>query len=251
MTTKRGRLIRETLLRGVSVLVGLFLLTAVCSPAFSEENCAPSMAPGSICSCSLSALRPTQISVGRLYVNELAAEGLTALTIHARKKPTEIAIGPTGEMFILDGHHHAAAMSTINSGASSTCKISAKLQVLPDSAKTFWTQMADHSLANLQGPDGIVRAGEFPPSSLNHMADDPFRSVAAWLEQACHLKLTGDYAEFDLANFLRHDPNAVVPQTEGDKAKALHEAFVFVRDPKNSAALRKVASTGFASSECK
>lgn len=229
----------------------LFLLVAMSKSAFADERCDPSMKLGTICSCSLSALHPTQISVGKLYVTELKSEGLSALTKHARKTPTKIAFGPMAEIFIMDGHHHAAAMSAIDSAASSTCEVSAKVEEFPQNPKDFWSQMAQHSFALLQGPDGTVHEGAFPPPTLNEMADDPFRSVAAWLEQACHLKVTGDYADFDLANVLRHDRNAVMPQTEADKAKALREALLFVHDPENRAALSKIAGADFAKGECK
>lgn len=209
------------------------------------------MTLGTICSCALSALHPTQLSVGKLYVNELKSEGMSALTKHARENPTKIAFGPRGEMFIVDGHHHAAAMSAIDSAASSTCKVSAKFEAFPQNPKDFWAQMARHSFALLQGPDGIVHEGALPPPTLNQMADDPFRSIAAWLLQACHLKLTKDYAEFDLANFLRRDRNAVVPQTEADKEEALREALLFVHDPKNRVALSEIAGANFEGGECK
>jgi hypothetical protein len=118
-------------------LCALFLLVFICKPAFSDEICDPSMILGTICSCALSALHPTQISVGKLYVNELKSEGMSALTKHAREKPTKIAFGPMGDMFIVDGHHHAAAMSAINRTASSTCKVSAKLRAFPQNPKDF------------------------------------------------------------------------------------------------------------------
>jgi hypothetical protein len=156
-----------------------------------------------------------------------------------RKK--KIAPGPGGIFYIVDGHHHARAMSDLQPAGTTTCQIAGNVQSLPAQPALFWAKMESLSLARLEGPDGIKREGVFPPTNLRPLPDDPFRSVSSWLEDRCNLKLAGDFAEFKLADLLRNDPKAVTPHSEADKQASLGEALAFVNNPANLPKLTEIS----------
>jgi hypothetical protein len=235
-----------------------FLLASATSllapvPASAAPSCQASMPKDTICTCRLADLHPTQLAVGFLHVSELKQEGFDHLAKHVAKEEknrAKIVAGPGGVFYIVDGHHHARAMSDLQPAGTSTCEIVGNMQSLPAQPALFWDKMVALSLARLEGPDGIKRDGVFPPANLHALPNDPFRSVSSWLEDRCDIKLSGDFAEFKLADLLRHDPNAVTPHSEADKDAALREALVFVNNPANLPKLTEIAN-GPALNACK
>ena len=217
--------------------LGLTLLLRP-APALADGSlgqCRASMPQGAVCACRLADLHPTQLAIGRLHVQELEQEGFDALAKHVAKpgEHARVVFGPAGALYIVDGHHHAAAMLDLQPAGSTVCEIAGDPAAVSADPEVFWSGMDQRRFAWLKGNDGSEHPGVFPPASLAELPDDPFRSVAGWLERDCNVRLTGDYAEFRLAGVLRADPKAVTPHSAADRAATLKEAKAYLHDPAN------------------
>lgn len=214
------------------------LLSFAAGPALAAP-CTAAMAKGDVCDCTLASLHPTQLAVGQARVEELKQEGFDKLA-KSEGRPgnrAQVVLGPGGGRYLVDGHHHARAMSELRPGASTMCEIAGSAQDLPTDPASFWPAMAARGFARLKGPDGVQRPGVYPPPTLAGMADDPFRTVAGWVEYVCHAKLEGDFAEFTLADLLRADPANPAPHDPAGLQRSEQQALRFVRDPANQSAL--------------
>lgn len=215
-------------LKYAPILLAVTLL-ALATPA-SAADCRSDTQPGTDCTCKLADLHPTQRAIGRLHVDELKAQGFDKLAEHVAKPDSHavVVIGPGNLLYLVDGHHHARAMIELRPAGSTTCLVKSDLRNLPSDPSQFWPAMAKLGLARLEGPDGRPANGAVPPPNLLALADDPFRSVASWLEDKCDVKLTGDFAEFRLADLLRTEGRVRAPRREGDRKDALKDALDFV-----------------------
>lgn len=214
------------------------LLLGLGRPAHAAD-CRPDMRPGTECTCKLADLHPTQRAIGRLHVQELEAQGFKKLAEHVAKPGNHavVVIGPGNALYLVDGHHHARAMSDLQPPGVTTCLIKDDVRSLPADPGQFWPAMAQRGLARLEGPDGKPSNGTPPPRDLRALPDDPFRSVASWLEDRCDLKLQGDFADFRLGDALRSSGHVNAPRSEADRKEAVKQALNAVHEPGSQARL--------------
>lgn len=158
------------------------------------------------------ALRPTQLCVGRQQVGDKAAR-LSKLKksggLHAylRDHPVPVVLGPHGDMFVTDHHHLCCAM--LEAGVPLQ---EARLEVVQDwkalAEPDFWSLMEQHGYVwrhDKKGGeldrDAFVRS---LPRRMADMSDDPYRSLAALVrKRGAYTKDWTPFAEFQWANWLR------------------------------------------------
>ena len=169
---------------------------------------------------SVSALRPTQMTVGMREV-ALKRKDIRAMT--TGKAGTFLAghslpavIGPKGRYYIVDHHHLALALHqeaieqvlvTVISDLSALDK-GAFLTVLDNRA---WMHPFDAS--GKRQPYGAL------PKTVDGLVDDPFRSLAGEVRRmGGYAKDTAPFAEFLWADFFRRGIGAADLKSDFDKA---------------------------------
>ena len=214
------------------------LLGAARNPALAAD-CSADMRPGTDCTCKLADLHPTQRAIGRLEVQELEAQGFDKLAQRAAQPDRHpvVVIGPGNMLYLVDGHHHARAMMDLQPTGVTTCSIKDDVRTLPADPGQFWPAMAQRGLARLEGPDGKPFDGTPPPGDLRALPDDPFRSVAGWVEDRCKVKLRGEFADFRLGDALRSSGHVDPPRSEADRNAAVKQALNAVQEPEVQARL--------------
>ena len=175
-----------------STFLTMFIVLGAPASGGASEACAVGSSVGDVCLCQLSDLHPTQSAVGMMEV-EIRAEKLRSemrnrsthdflehLKKHDRVEP--VVIGPGGSFYITDHHHLARALQ--EAGATTTyCRISANLSTLNDGA--FWQYMTDNNQVYLRDKQGDAIEPSALPSKIADLRDDPFRSLAGAIGQAC------------------------------------------------------------------
>lgn len=185
------------------------------------------------CSCQVSNLHPTQFSVGLRVVKEKEyklsqLQNPKDLDKFLTKNPEPIVIGPSGQIYILDHHHLARALSEL--GIQSTyCQIQKDLSSLNET--DFWSEMSRNGWDYLYDENG---KGPLPatslPKNVQEMRDDPYRSLAKAVQDAGGFDETTElYAEFKWADFFR--TRIQVGQTDADFQSATDEGIILAESP--------------------
>jgi hypothetical protein len=135
-------------------------------------------------SIPLKEMRPTQLTVGFRKVKE-KRDGWAAMT--SKKRRVEMARqlfpvveGPNGRLFILDHHHNARAL--LEEGVKEVqvgrvCDLS-KLK-----NEEFWIYLDHRSWVHCYDERGTRVTFDKIPKRFEDMKDDPYRSVAASVEE--------------------------------------------------------------------
>jgi len=154
---------------------------------------------------AITALRPTQITVG---MREVAAKRARWREQSRSKKPEflgqhmiPVVLGAKDRHYIIDHHHLALALH--KEGVKNVlCTVVAKLDSLdPDS---FWFVLDNHNWMHPFDDQGRRRAYGDIPRSVEGLIDDPFRSLAGELRRAGGFaKDTTPFSEFLWADLLR------------------------------------------------
>jgi hypothetical protein len=196
--------------------VALLATAFVSQPAEAKDTCNAQSQKGDLCLCELSALHPTQKSVGmaevRTKVEKLRGEiqrrgqqdFLRYLWKHNKEEP--VVIGPGGIFYITDHHHLARALSDV--GVSKTyCAIVDNLSGA--TSDVFWKHMEDNNEVYLKDQEGNLITPNDLPASVKDLSNDPFRSLAGAVRKSCGFEKGDegssgeDYLEFRWADYLR------------------------------------------------
>ena len=174
---------------------------------------------------AITALRPTQMTVGMREVAQKRAEWHK---IAERSGPEflgrhmlPVVRGPKQKLYLVDNHHLARALHEE--------KVSEVLvSVLADLSKLekteFWSFMDSRNWLHTFDAKGERRLYADLPKSIGKLVDDPYRSLAGDLREAGgYSKDTTPYSEFLWADFLRRriDRKEVETDFEGAVNKAL------------------------------
>jgi len=218
-----------------SLIASLFFIgLAAAAQAADHRPCADDMTKGEQCSCKLGELHPTQPDVGMAHVDRIldkarsdakkGRHGNTAAEVlrhHAEEKPTTVLIGPERRLFIVDGHHHAVALfREVGADGTTTCMVGENDAPVTLDSGRFWHWMDMNRHARLRGvtdPTGQKLVAKLPPDTLGGLGDDPYRSLASFVENACDAEMTGDYVQFDWADLLRNKAAAPGGPDDADK----------------------------------
>ena len=174
----------------------------------------------------ITALRPTQMTVGMREVNQKRDH----LRTHVAKKIGKflgghmipVVVGPRERHYIIDHHHLALALH--QEGLEHVLvSVVANLSTLQQDA--FWIVLDHHAWVHPY--DGKGRRREFAdiPRSITDLGDDPFRSLAGELRRAGGFaKDVTPFSEFLWADFLRRRMKR--GQIEKDFTGALERALI-------------------------
>lgn len=150
-------------------------------------------------------LRPTQLTVGKAEVAEKRAQW-HSLGKKKRKELIEAhwfpgVLGPKQRVYIVDHHHLGLAL--MEEGVKSVpVMIQRDFSWLEP--EVFWRTMEFNRWAHPYDQHGTRASYDAFPASLDSLADDPFRTLAAQVRMAggCAKDAT-PYAEFLWADFYR------------------------------------------------
>lgn len=155
-------------------------------------------------------LRPTQFAVGMTEVesrqNALAFEkekGEESFRDYLKGKRKLAAIGPGGQLYLVDGHHLALALD--RSGFDSIY-----IEVIADYSQLtetdFWEKMQKKGYAYLRDENGKKKPASALPTEVKGLKNDPYRSLAWMLETlGAYEKIERPFHEFEWAELLRDE----------------------------------------------
>jgi len=154
---------------------------------------------------SIASLRPTQITVGMLEVEDKRER--------LRKRPPKkigkflgdhmipVILGPKDRHYVIDHHHLTLALH--EEGIEDVLvMVTSDLSMLD--IDTFWTVLDHRSWVHPYDALGRRRPFQDIPKSIDDLVDDPYRSLAGELRRAGGFaKETTPFAEFMWADFFR------------------------------------------------
>lgn len=142
-------------------------------------------------------LHPTQFALGfdEVEYRKMQSAHLVALSKKERKKELKkaagrVVIGPGGKLYLIDGHHHAAAYDAL--GMKQTfVRIDRDWSHL--SEKEFWKRMENKDESRkrarvyLKDENGKARKHSELPKNIRKMANNPYRSIVFFLIKLGHI----------------------------------------------------------------
>lgn len=151
---------------------------------------------------SISQLRPTQITVGMLEVDEkcryLRSLDAAGLKRELKAQPIPTVLGLREWHFVIDHHHLARALVDADIDTAYVA-VTEDLSSLDEDA--FWDTMIAHHWVHPYDDEGKLHGLLALPRHISGMIDEPYRSLAAFVRKA------GGYAETPepLADFMWAD----------------------------------------------
>ena len=149
----------------------------------------------------LADLRPTQMTVGFRAVESKQKEFRKLADSKRSSHFFPVVVGPEKQFYILDGHHAAVALlreEVDEVQVGTVCPLSTL------SKAEFWTYLDNRAWTHCYDAKGKRRVFSEMPKSLQDMADDPYRSLAAAvLDAGGFAKPDEPFYEFIWANYFR------------------------------------------------
>jgi hypothetical protein len=170
----------------------------------------------------LDAMRPTQLTVGMRKVTQKRKD---LKDMPARKRKAHMTAqlypavkGPDKRFYILDHHHEALAALREGASEVSVGLVSDLSQL---SKEAFWVFLDHRSWVHCYDQHGRRRDFADVPKRLDDLADDPYRSLAASVEDAGGFaKPDEPFYEFLWANHFRAHVAADLLQRKYERAVA-------------------------------
>ncbi|HYC43639.1 MAG TPA: ParB/Srx family N-terminal domain-containing protein [Noviherbaspirillum sp.] len=181
------------------VVAPLVIALAPLSASFAAPPCSRDIPVNTTCEIALSDLRPTQPAVGMIQVEERAARmgGETDFVRYTARRPIPVVQGPDGSFYLTDSHHLASVL--VRAGAQ---RASAQVIGRFDNPATFWQEMQARRWVYLFDPKGNPIQPSALPQRLTDLADDPYRALAGYAQDAGYYKKTDAYfMEFHWARY--------------------------------------------------
>jgi hypothetical protein len=175
-------------------------------PVHAITPCVAASRVGDVCACKVLELRPTQLAVGMIQVQnkeaELASKAGPKLNVYEQKHPEPVVKGPGNALFITDHHHLALAMADLGI-ETTTCQLEADYSGLEPGS--FWAKMKEQHWVYLYDENGKgPRSPADLPRTVAGLKDDPYRSLASAVRDAGGFsKVSTPFAEFEWANYFR------------------------------------------------
>lgn len=167
-------------------------------------------------------LRPTQFSYGRKEVEYRAKKmkrmSRAELQHYKERKVGEVIIGPKNKVYLIDGHHMAAALDRIG---KKRMLVRVKTSLRSLNKKKFVRRMVNKPWVWLYNHKGEKVRFVDLPRSIRDLEDDPYRSLA-WLveDRGGFDDVKVPFAEFMWARFYRS-------KLEEKRVKSLSERVIF------------------------
>ena len=181
----------------------------------------------------LQGLHPTQLTLGRRKVEQKRAE---LKAISAKKREAHMAAqlypvvkGPGREYYVLD-HHHEASAALLEGAKEVGVGVVSDLAHL--SEEDFWVYLDHRSWVHCYDQHGKRQSFDAVPKRFEDMADDPYRSLAASVEErGGFAKPELPFFEFLWANHFRSHVSASLVQRKDERA--VEEALKLARSSKS------------------
>lgn len=178
-----------------------FITTLICAccNALAAPECNRTIPVHAKCEIALDALRPTQPAIGMIQVEERAARMAQEIdgAQYTSKWAIPVVQAPDGAFYLTDGHHLASVLTRI--GAK---KMTVEIIHRFDNPSTFWDEMQARHWVYLFDTHGNPITPAALPSRLTNLADDPYRTLAGYAEDAGFFKKTSAYfMEFQWARY--------------------------------------------------
>lgn len=181
------------------LLAALAIGLAPISASFAAPQCSRDIPVNATCEIALSTLRPTQPAVGMIQVEERAARlaDETDFVRYTARRPIPVVQGPDGSFYLTDSHHLASVL--IRAGAQrATTQVIGRF----DNPATFWQEMQARRWVYLFDPKGNPISPSALPKRLTDLADDPYRALAGYAQDAGYYRKTDAYfMEFHWARY--------------------------------------------------
>lgn len=174
-------------------------LISVATSAFAEPACNRSVPVHGRCEITLSALHPTQSAIGLMAVEERVARMSREIdgVKYTAKRPVPVVQAPDGNFYLTDSHHLASTL--LRAGAR---EVMAEVIGRFDNPATFWSEMQVRQWVYLYDVKGNPILPSALPKSLADLADDPYRALASYAEDAGYFHKTNVYfMEFHWARY--------------------------------------------------
>jgi hypothetical protein len=168
----------------------------------------------------LRSLRPTQLTVGLRKVAEKRHE-LKAMPAKKRQSHMTAQLypavrGPEKKFYILDHHHEA--MAALREGAEMV-SVGLVSDLSHLSSTAFWVYLDHRSWLHCYDRHGRRRSFAAVPRRFEDMADDPYRSLAASVQEAGGFaKPDEPFFEFLWANHFRAQIEAALVRKDWERA---------------------------------
>jgi hypothetical protein len=116
---------------------------------------------------------------------------------YTAKRPVPVVQAPDGSFYVTDGHHLISTLLRV--GAR---KVMAEMIGRFDNPDTFWNEMQARQWVYLYDVKGNAIAPSALPKRFSDLADDPYRALAGYAEDAGYFRRTDVYfAEFHWARY--------------------------------------------------
>ncbi|HEY4140644.1 MAG TPA: ParB-like protein [Pseudolabrys sp.] len=154
---------------------------------------------------TIESLRPTQITVGLLEVDEkrkdLRKRGAKKIGNFLGDHMIPVVLGPRERHFIIDHHHLSLALHKEGVEKVLVTVVADLSELAMDE---FWIVLDHKSWVHPYDEEGRRRDFAKIPKSVDDLKDDPFRSLAGEMRRAgAFAKDTTPFSEFLWADFLR------------------------------------------------
>jgi hypothetical protein len=182
---------------------------------------------------ALQDLHPTQLTLGKRKVAQKRAE---LKAIAAKKRQAHMAAqlypavkGPGKRYYVLDHHHEA--MAALSEGAEEVgVGVACDLSHLAQS--DFWVYLDHRSWVHCYDQQGKRQPFDAVPKRFEDMADDPYRSLAASVEdKGGFAKPDEPFFEFLWANHFRN--HVAKPLVKRNYEQAIEVALKLARSSKS------------------
>ena len=212
-----------------NALVAGLLFQILLAQGQELQACRPSSRGGETCWCQLAEVHPTQMAVGMREVlartSEISQQTSDPAKRYLALHPAPAVNGPGGKLYITDRHHLARTLIFIGVDAMA-CQIEADLSGLGVDA--FWSEMGQRGWVHPYGADGARYSYADLPPRIVDVADDPYRSLAGFVREACGYRKTDIlFVEFQWADFFR--PRVTVGTSDADFARAIEQGVMAAR----------------------
>lgn len=180
--------------------------------------------------------RPTQSTVGleevRLNlppIRDAVAEGPAALDEFLRKRPGSVIRGPSGQLYLADGHHFARAL---HEAGLTEMYIEIKKDWSDKTSTEFWDKMREKQKVYLKKFGREITPEQLPPHIVE-LEDDAYRSLA-WIlkRRGVYDDVDTPYQEFLYADYLR-DKMTIDFSTNDAMERTVQTATEWVHKGKN------------------
>jgi hypothetical protein len=180
-------------------MIFMALAAAAMTSALAAPPCNREIPVNAKCEIALSALHPTQSAVGMIQVEERAARMSRDIDFvrYTSKRPVPVVQAPDGGFYLTDSHHLASVLARV--GAP---RVTAQVIGRFDNPSTFWQEMQARHWVYLYDPKGNPIPPSALPRQLADLADDPYRALAGYAQDAGYYRKTDAYfMEFHWARY--------------------------------------------------